>query len=99
LEDRQAEEIGDIMADEETIINIPLRDARKAPRTERAERAIVAIREYAVRHLKAKEEDVWIDGRLNEAIWNRGIRNAPSIIRVKAVKFEDGLVELSLPEE
>jgi large subunit ribosomal protein L31e len=87
------------MAEEETILSIPLREARKAPRTERAERAIVVVRAYAVRHLKAKEEDVWIDGRLNEAIWSRGIRNAPSIIRVKAVKFEDGLVELSLPEE
>ncbi|MGD0056497.1 MAG: 50S ribosomal protein L31e [Methanomassiliicoccales archaeon] len=87
------------MAEEESIFNIPLREARKAPRTERAERAIVAVRAYAVRHLKAKEEDVWIDGRLNEAIWSKGIRNAPSIIRVKAVKFEDGLVELSLPEK
>ena len=87
------------MAEEESILNIPLREARKAPRTERAERAIVAIREYAVRHLKAKEEDVWIDGRLNEAIWSKGIRNEPSIIRVKAVRFEDGLVELSLPEK
>jgi large subunit ribosomal protein L31e len=87
------------MAEEETILNIPLRAARKALRTERAERALAEIRIYAVRHLKAKDEDIWIDGRLNETIWGRGIRNPPSSVRVKAVKFEDGLVELSLPEE
>ncbi|MCJ7517081.1 MAG: 50S ribosomal protein L31e [Methanomassiliicoccales archaeon] len=87
------------MAEEEIILNIPLRNARKAPRTERAERAMIEIRKYVVGHLKAKEEDVWIDGRVNELVWSRGIRNSPSIIRVKAVKFEDGLVELSLAEE
>ncbi len=87
------------MEQDETIFNIPLRETKKAPRTERSERAMTEIKDYIIRHLKAKEEDVWIDGRLNEAIWSRGITSPPPRIRVKAVKFEDGLVEVSLPED
>ncbi|MDH7508033.1 MAG: 50S ribosomal protein L31e [Methanomassiliicoccales archaeon] len=87
------------MEQEEKILNIPLKDTKKVPRTQRAERAIKEVREYIVRHLKADEEDIWIDNRLNEAIWSRGISKPPFRIRVKAVKFEDGLVEVSLPED
>ena len=34
----------------------------------------------------------------NEKLWENGMRNPPSKITVKAVKFEDGLVEVSLAE-
>ncbi len=87
------------MAEEERIITVPLRDAMVAPRTERAARAIKAIREHVMRHMKAKTEDVWIDPKINEVIWARGIQKPPKKIRVKAIKFEDELVEVSLPEE
>jgi len=87
------------MEEEERIINIPLRKAKAVPRTKRAKRAMTEIRQHVVRHLKAKEEDVWIDGRLNKLIWSRGIQKPPSKVRVKAIKFEDGLVEVSVPEE
>lgn len=87
------------MEEEERILNIPLRKTKGVPRTKRAKRAIAEIREYVVRHLKAEEDDVWIDGKLNEKIWEKGIQKPPSSIRVKAIKFEDGLVEVSLAEE
>ena len=87
------------MAEEERIITVPLRDAMVAPRTKRAARAIKAIREHVKRHMKAKTEDVWIDPKINEVIWARGIQKPPKQIRVKAIKFEDELVEVSLPEE
>ena len=48
--------------------------------------------------MKVSEDDVWIDKGLNEAIWARGITNPPIHITVKAVKFEDDLVEVSLPD-
>ncbi len=70
-----------------------------APRTKRATRAIKEIRANVVRHMKTDKDNVWIDHRLNEAIWARGIQNPPLRIKVKAVKFEDGLVEVSLPED
>ncbi|NLI73373.1 MAG: 50S ribosomal protein L31e [Euryarchaeota archaeon] len=84
---------------DEKIMNITLRKTKNAPRTKRANRAIKEIRANVVRHMKTTEENVWIDHRLNEAIWARGIQKPPSRIRVKAVKFEDGLVEVSLPED
>ena len=87
------------MAEEERIITVPLVDAMKAPRTKRAERAIKAIKEHVTRHMKAKTEDVWIDPKINEQIWARGIQKPPKRIRVRAIKFEDELVEVSLSEE
>jgi large subunit ribosomal protein L31e len=89
------------MAEEiERIYTIPLRDAYyKAPRPKRAKRAVSEIRHYLARHLKAEEEKIWLDNPVNEAIWARGIQKPPRRIRVKAIKFEDGVVEVSLPEE
>jgi len=86
------------MDEDERIINIPLRATKMAPRTKRAKRAIKEVRENIMRHMKASEDKVWIDTALNEKIWERGIQNPPSRITVKAVKFDDGTVEVSLPE-
>ncbi len=87
------------MADEiERIMVIPLRKTKQAPRTRRANRAVKEVRETIVRHMRVPEENVWIDASVNEKIWENGIRNPPNKITVKAVKFEDGLVEVSLAE-
>lgn len=80
----------------ERIITIPMRATKMAPRTKRAARAIKEIRDNIARHMKADVEKIWIDKSLNEKIWERGIQNPPRKITVKAVKFEDGLVEVSL---
>ena len=80
----------------ERIITIPRRATKMAPRTKRAARAIKEIRDNIARHMKADVEKIWIDKSLNEKIWERGIQNPPRKITVKAVKFEDGLVEVSL---
>ena len=80
----------------ERIITIPVRATKMAPRTKRAARAIKEIRDNIARHMKADVEKIWIDKSLNEKIWERGIQNPPRKITVKAVKFEDGLVEVSL---
>ena len=68
-------------------------------RTKRAPRAIEAIKEFVVRHAKAKREDVWIDPEVNRALWVRGIEKPPRHIQLRTIKFEDGRVEVSLPEE
>ena len=87
------------MAEEiERIITIPLRKTKQAPRTKRSARAIKEIRAHIMRHMKVDEENVWIDASLNERIWQNGIKNPPSKVTVKAVKFDDGLVEVSLAE-
>ena len=69
-----------------------------APRSRRALRAVKEIRENVARHMKAEAEKIWIDQKLNEKIWERGIQKPPKKITVKAVKFDDGLVEVSLPD-
>lgn len=87
------------MADEiERIMVIPLRKTKQAPRTRRANRAVKEVREIVKRHMRVSEENVWIDASVNEKLWENGIRNPPNKITVKAVKFEDGLVEVSLAE-
>ncbi|MCQ2056264.1 MAG: 50S ribosomal protein L31e [archaeon] len=82
---------------EKTVI-IPLRATKMAPRTRRAIRAIKEVRDSVARHMGADSDKIWIDKTLNEKIWERGIQNPPKKISLKAVKFDDGLVEVSLAE-
>ena len=76
---------------------IPLRPSQHQPsRRRRAGHALETVRRFVVRHMKGKSEDVWIDPRLNEHIWERGIQHIPRQVRVKAIRFEDGLIEVDL---
>ncbi len=84
---------------EEQIITIPLLTTKASPRTKKSKKAMLEVREYVAKHMKAELDDVWIDQSVNEMVWARGIKKPPARVRVKAVKFEDGLVEVSLPEE
>lgn len=78
---------------------VPLRASQhQPPRTARASHAIKTVRRFMVRHMKGAMEDIWIDPRLNEYIWERSISHIPSKVRVKAIRFEDGLVEVDLAE-
>lgn len=87
------------MADElERIYTVPLRNALLAPRPKRAKRAVSEVKIYLARHMKAEAEKIWIDNPVNEVLWARGIQKPPRRIRVRAIKFEDGIVEVSLPE-
>jgi len=83
----------------ERIYTVPLRKAKLAPRTKRAKRAVNEVRHFIAQHMKADEEKIWLDNPVNEIIWAQGIQKPPLRIRVKAVKFEDGIVEVSIPEE
>ncbi len=72
---------------------IPLRDEiNKVAIYRRTEKAIKAIKEFIVRHMKIRDRDlkkVKIDKYLNEAMWLRGIRNPVHKIKVKAIKEGD----------
>jgi large subunit ribosomal protein L31e len=93
----------------ERIYTVPLMITRQVPKTKRAPRAIKEIKEFVRKHMaeevseedkeKGKKKDVWVDYKLNEVIWARGIEKPPRKVRVKAIRFEDGLIEVSLPEE
>jgi large subunit ribosomal protein L31e len=78
---------------------IPLRASQHQPsRRRRAGHALETIRRFITRHMKGDAEDVWIDPRLNEHLWERGIQHIPRQVRVKAIRFEDGLIEVDLLE-
>lgn len=78
---------------------IPLRASMHQPsRRRRAGHALETVRRFVVRHLRGAPEDVWIDPRLNKRLWERGIQRIPSRVRVKAIRFEDGLIEVDLLE-
>jgi len=78
---------------------VPLRASQHQPsRRRRAGHALETVRRFVVRHMHGKREDVWIDPRLNEYLWERGIQHIPRQVRVKAIRFEDGLIEVDLLE-
>jgi large subunit ribosomal protein L31e len=81
----------------ERIYTIPLRNAKKVPRTIRAPRAIREVQNFLKKHMKT--EEVKVDATINEKIWERGIQKIPSKIKVKATKDEDGIVEAILAED
>lgn len=82
----------------ERIYVIPLRKAKIGRSSLAAPRALKQVRSYLTKHMKVDSEDVWIDDSLNKELWSQGKYKIPSKIRVRAVKFEDGVVEATVPE-
>ena len=60
--------------------------------------AVKRVKNYLTKHMKVEKKDIWIDDSLNNALWAHGKYKMPSKIRVKAVKFDDGVVEAYIPE-
>jgi len=81
---------------------IPLRkEWLKVPEYKRANKAVKAIKEFLVRHMKIYDRDlrkVKLDVLLNNEIRFRGIRKPPARIRVKATKFDNNIVRVGLVE-
>ncbi|MCS7121030.1 MAG: 50S ribosomal protein L31e [Archaeoglobaceae archaeon] len=69
---------------------------KRYPRWLRAKKAVKYIKKFLSRHMKVPVENVKIDASINEKIWERGSEEPPSWIRIRAVKFDDGTVEVEL---
>jgi len=82
----------------ERIYVIPLRRAKVGRSSLAAPRAVKEVRSFLTKHMKVDSDNVWIDDSLNRELWSRGKFKIPSKIRVRAVKFEDGVVEATIPE-
>ena len=79
----------------ERIYTIRLRkESRKVPRYKRAKKAISAVRQFLIRHMKVQE--VKILKELNQKILERGRKNPPHKVHVKAIKQEERGVFLSI---
>ncbi len=88
--------MADTVSELERIYTIPLRKAHHGTRSKRANRAVRDVRTFLTRHMKS--EQIWLAGEVNEALWSRGKYTIPSRIRVRATRFSDGVVEVTLPE-
>jgi large subunit ribosomal protein L31e len=82
----------------ERIYIVPLRRAKIGPTSRAVPRAVDDVRHYLMKHMKVEEKNVWIDDSLNKELWAHGKFWVPKKIRVRAVKFDDGVVEATLPE-
>ena len=83
----------------ERVYSIRLRQKLKRyPRWLRAKKAVKYIRNFLSRHMKASPENIKFDTTLNEKIWERGAQKPPGKIKVRAVKFDDGVVEVEIAE-
>lgn len=80
---------------------VPLRrEWSKVARYKRTNKAVKAVKEFMVRHMKVRDRDlkkVKIDRYLNEELWFRGIKNPPSRIKVKA-RMDGEFVRVELAE-
>ncbi len=81
----------------ERVYSIRLRQKmKKYPRWLRAKKAARYVRNFLSRHMKVEPENVKIDTSINEKIWERGAQKPPARIKIRAVKFDDGVVEAEL---
>src|SRR5688572_8524016 len=80
----------------ERIYTIPLRKTKDLVRSRRADLAVRDVKRFLSRHMKS--ETIWLDASVNEALWSKGKYTIPSRIRVRATRFNDGVVEVTLPE-
>ncbi len=79
----------------ERTYNIPLRrEYLKAPRWNRTKKAVRALRQFLVKHMKSP--DVRLGVQLNQELWKHGIRNPPHHIKVLASKTKEGVVTAEL---
>jgi len=79
---------------------VPLRaEWLKVPTYKRATKAVKALKQFMLQHMKVYDGDmrkIKIDIYLNNELRFRGIAKPPSKIKVKAIKYDDGIVEVKL---
>ncbi|MFH1710920.1 MAG: 50S ribosomal protein L31e [Nanoarchaeota archaeon] len=79
---------------------VPLRrKCSRTPRYKRTPRAIKILKEFLAKHMKVDDRDtrkIKIDNYLNLEMWSKGIRKPLIKVKVKAKKFESGIVRVEL---
>jgi|TARA_B100002003_G_scaffold176853_1_gene164715 large subunit ribosomal protein L31e len=86
----------------ERVYNVPLRkEWLKAPKYKRSKKAIIALKQFVAKHMKAAEDSegkafVKIERSANMAIWKDGIKNPPHHLKIKATKDKEGVVRVEL---
>ena len=79
---------------------VPLRkEWLKVAEYKRVARAVKALKQFIAKHMKVEERElkkVKIDKWLNHEMWFRGIKKPVAKIKVTAIKFDSGIVKVSL---
>ncbi len=87
------EEKSKVVVEREYII--PLRrEFQKSPKYKRAKKTIKALKEFLAKHMKS--DNIKLGKYLNLKVWEHGIKNPPHKLKVKAEKYDDGLVKAEL---
>lgn len=68
------------------VYNIPLRKAKKVPKSNRASKALKVVKERLKRNTG---EEVRIDNSVNQKIWEKGAVKIPSKVRVRVEEEEE----------
>lgn len=81
---------------------VPLRKGwLKVPKYKRASKAVKTLKQFMARHMKVYDRDlkkVKIDVILNNEIRFKGMKKPTAKIKVRARKFDDGIVRVELVE-
>ncbi len=79
---------------------VPLRkEWLKVPKYKRANKAVKALKQFIARHMKVYDRDlrkIKVEIDLNNEMRFRGMKKPPAKIKVKAKKFDDGIVKVEL---
>ena len=79
---------------------VPLRKGwLKVPMYKRGKKAVKTLKEFLVNHMKVYDKDIKkirLEVDLNNEMRFRGMKKPPASIKVKAVKYEDGIVRVDL---
>jgi large subunit ribosomal protein L31e len=79
---------------------VPLRaEWLKVQKYKRATKAVKALKQFMVKHMKVYDRDlrkIKVDIYLNNELRFRGMRKPAASIKVKAIKYDDGIVEVKL---
>ncbi len=86
------------MATLERTYTIPLRkEWLKTVKYKRAKKAVRAIREFLMRHMKVAEmENIKLGKYLNLELWKHSIKRPPSRVKVNVTKDDKGIVRAEL---
>ncbi len=82
------------MAAIERIYTIPLGDAYICARAKRAKRAVLLVRQFALRHMKA--EKARVSEGINSLIIRNGAKKPPRRIKARIVKGDDSVARVWL---
>ena len=81
---------------------VPLRKGwLKVPEYKRANKALKTLKEFIAKHMKVYDRDlrkIKVDNLLNNEIRFKGMRKPLAKIKVKAKRFDDGIVRVELVE-